>query len=124
MVDCQALSPSWPPRTDFIGIFDHATRNISGVQQPTEQHEEFLALMGLLAIRRYGSRGNSLIAEEVSPVVRTAFSEMPRISRNVVDDLGAGFAIAQVIVGDQQVDAMPCSTCCNASASEPTGVTW
>lgn len=40
------------------------------------------ALMGLLVIRRYGSRGSCLTAVEVSPVVRTAFNETPNISRN------------------------------------------
>lgn len=40
------------------------------------------ALMGLLVIRRYGSTGSCLIAEEVSPVVRTARREMPSVSRN------------------------------------------
>jgi hypothetical protein len=38
------------------------------------------ASMGLLAIRNRGSRGTSFIAEDVSPVIRTAFGETPRVS--------------------------------------------
>ena len=69
-------------------------------------------LMGLLVMRRCASPCISRTADEVSPVTRMALNAAPQQLARRGDDLRAGAAALEVIVGDHQVEALAARRCC------------